>query len=842
MSPHEEHISPEGIDEYNPPAPAASESFSLEGVPSGLSTDDYLDQGEVLKVIYAVAARERDNEDLERVWNNMPSSTVELKELQKMSERNSEKDAAKAMDLLRFKATLNISEDLVYVGEDRQKLEWQAKDHFVDFLMCVSRETGLDACIPNCPTDHTFVMQVDLQQRYRNFKAKHGELGFQSDGRMLYIGTTLSSDVWIAFAPNGALAGDPDSDAPFHAPKKDSRLTSSRSKAFLLFFATLLEEIQYGNIYVKPAFPYGPRNDFEWELREATNVLEHGHINLNVQQLKQISKLFKTWGDWVAAAPNHYRQDPFFRTHSPISVTCRYGQNQPICVPRQSAYEASIWDRERDYSKIRFVSMAIATHLSPREVESYEPIPDQEILRRHGEVFATDDVSPHDEPLDLPNYPLHDDNDRILPIYTQDGLLVPRQRAVFRNQPACAPLLDLSLAPELFNHGPNRRRRRRSPFSEGDNSDDSDVNLQDASIRVQVYPQALLMRYGNLQADSMSPLYDPFISDMERSIRAHIPPPRGDESSSDDDDFYDPDYSDRMDDPRRRHGGTGPIIIPQASQIYNEISHRSRPTAGQQDTCTGELSQAATGAWAKSVADKLSQSRLLERQRYDLPHQRFADKIQHDDCPRALRVENVFTIDLDNMPQDVRNGRFIYNKIVNPMVLATIHPDVAEPILRTTLVFRPKVFPSVYTWTSYPITAALQRQWEYIAPDLEKSQRPNQIAIEILSVLERCLAYAHTGNARVLATKLMTPLLLTRSLLECGLPCLNPSLVQVSSRASPPLRIAENRYPIELETIVMPALASTRACTLTWGREVASLCLLAQSCKSASLCLLAQSC
>ena len=65
------------------------------------------------------------------------------------------------------------------------------------------------------------------------------------------------------------------------------------------------------------------------------------------------------WPKWVEDAPPDWRSDGWLTSHQPITVTCKYGQDQHI----GDAEQATTWNRERDYGDVRFLSFAIATDL-----------------------------------------------------------------------------------------------------------------------------------------------------------------------------------------------------------------------------------------------------------------------------------------------------------------------------------------------------------------------------------------------------------------------------------------------------------------------------------------------
>ena len=69
------------------------------------------------------------------------------------------------------------------------------------------------------------------------------------------------------------------------------------------------------------------------------------------------------WSHFVDASPQSWKDDVFFRDHAPITVTCRYGQNQPICKPGEENVEMEAFKNERLYRRVRFVTFALATHL-----------------------------------------------------------------------------------------------------------------------------------------------------------------------------------------------------------------------------------------------------------------------------------------------------------------------------------------------------------------------------------------------------------------------------------------------------------------------------------------------
>ncbi|KAG2346319.1 hypothetical protein BDR05DRAFT_997329 [Suillus weaverae] len=161
--------------------------------------------------------------------------------------------------------------------------------------------------------------------------------------------------------------------------------------------------------------------------------------------------------------------------------------------------------------------------------------------------------------------------------------------------------------------------------------------------------------------------------------------------------------------------------------------------------------------------------------------------------------------------------RSIYKDIIVPLARAWSHPNIFQVLRPHLCVFASHAFPQVYQWTTFGITSLLERLWAHQLPILEAGNKPRHEVVELCSVLERTLAYAHTGNARVLASKLMRPLWLVQSLLEQGLPTFAPS-VRMTSSISNPIAISAADWPTS-DNLNVPAIASKRSQVLTYGND-----------------------
>jgi hypothetical protein len=123
----------------------------------------------------------------------------------------------------------------------------------------------------------------------------------------------------------------------------------------------------------------------------------------------------------------------------------------------------------------------------------------------------------------------------------------------------------------------------------------------------------------------------------------------------------------------------------------------------------------------------------------------------------------------------------------------------------------------MYIWNTWPICLLINRLWKAQHPflSLEGTSSVPPYTVELMSVLERTLNVAHTGNIRVIATRLMNVLHVGLALVEHGFPAFFPELVIPSASSEAPY-IKDINWPRVTKT-GMPIVASKRAQMLTYG-------------------------
>jgi hypothetical protein len=89
------------------------------------------------------------------------------------------------------------------------------------------------------------------------------------------------------------------------------------------------------------------------------------NLELRLGDATRLHNLIRTeYVSFFDDAPADWREDNFFSENMPISVTCRYGQNLPVGDLNSTDEEAAQWNQDRNYSKLRTVSFAIASDIT----------------------------------------------------------------------------------------------------------------------------------------------------------------------------------------------------------------------------------------------------------------------------------------------------------------------------------------------------------------------------------------------------------------------------------------------------------------------------------------------
>jgi hypothetical protein len=374
------------------------------------------------------------------------------------------------------------------------------------------------------------------------------------------------------------------------------------------------------------------------------NSDDERHITLNLESLKALDMaIVNNYHDWVRNAPRDYIHDNFFQSRVPVAITSRFGQNQRLAETVQyRAEERTNWSRDRDYSRIRYITLALATHIryfifvnklpfscslffSARPFCKWQDVQPFEIQQLHPDGVYTSFDPDRRELIsweDLEEMEVADEADKEIPLYTEKGFLVPRRLPMYsRRVPPHGILMDLRVVKDLFE----------TPFEQQDRHPDPD-----SPVDVYTYPQAGMKIAGHFQATGVMKDFNRFLQDINHDLK-----------------IIDIDEDAMEHVPAQRQK----IVQAISSQGYNAVMHSTRGDSAQHhDAQLGMVTGALAGSWAKQRSTELTARRLRERCSRQLPHTCFVEKIQNENISRDFRFENVYFIDVDAMNPDEQNG------------------------------------------------------------------------------------------------------------------------------------------------------------------------------------------
>ncbi|KAG2146603.1 uncharacterized protein EDB93DRAFT_1250884 [Suillus bovinus] len=754
--------------------------FNVSEFPRQLAAGDGHVQEDVRTALYQQQAES--GRDYVTNFNTTPPRTVTLTKLRTMY-RN--KDSLGAMGLLSGRHRLVIGNDHT-IPKDGPNVVPRVGPHYIDHTLYVGNRKGLDAAIPKIRADHNWQVTLDLANTHRLWPDSNVAcLPFNPIGRMVYIGTRLQEQLWLAvvpttfFEPNhpdNARAAYPALNAPSTA------LTQRHALMIVMFIAHAFTEMFLQDIHCRERYPVPLTRA---AVKESTDILideNHRRIILRLEDFKRLSHILNTgWDDWVVQAPPSWKEDNFLTNNAPVGVTIRYGQNQPLLVHGALDDERRNWDNDRNYTHIRQFTFSLATHISYLDVREWREVPN--FQNEGGIIYDKSSDDPMRTEVNLEGLPLLDEDGFEISVYNEQGFRVPRRAPVQFS--TCGALLDLHSVHELFR-----------------SDDDAHGNTRNKA-HFDVYPLACTKTLGNIQSRSLISNFLPHLGQIDGALRPHL--------VGEDDNRVEGDVV-----PGDLIRGAS-VLHGISCQIYNELSHRVRDEAKFHPVQLGMISAALSGTTTKDAARR-RWTRRLQQCNHSLPHERFNDKVSGDNQPQALRFENTYTLDVYRMNEEFRNGSDIYDHVIRPLLKTWSHPTVLSPIKDTIVVFQPNRIPSLFAWATFPLTALLETIWEMHSNTLVDGAVIDPCIIEFTSMVERALNFSHTGNARVLCRRLMDRSWISLGIIHDGLPSISDAFVAYGSLNTGKLVIRQELWPVDQDTR-RPLTSSRRTQELTYSKE-----------------------
>jgi hypothetical protein len=102
--------------------------------------------------------------------------------------------------------------------------------------------------------------------------------------------------------------------------------------------------------------------------------------------------------------------------------------------------------------------------------------------------------------------------------------------------------------------------------------------------------------------------------------------------------------------------------------------------------------------------------------------------------------------------------------------------------------------------------------------NLIKKGRVSPYTLEFASALERTLAYAHTGNVKVLSSAVMKPLFMARAMVELGMPTILKGAYELPMQGVTPFVVNPHAWPLTANKRG-PAICSKASHVFHYGED-----------------------
>jgi hypothetical protein len=291
-------------------------------------------------------------------------------------------------------------------------------------------------------------------------------------------------------------------------------------------------------------------------------------------------------------------------------------------------------------SSLTFQSFSRAHHTE------YTPIPVEELIQRHPQIYRSRRASPDDLITHPENEPLVDSVGYEVKFFDQRGRRIRRRvEDVDLDDPLniCGILLNLPTVEEIFTLSPD------TPYH------NSDVFISKPTVNK--YSMAFIRDAGQIQSHQPFPLLTTPLKEVNEFIALR-------EESSDHFHTLDDDGN-VIDSP----GLALPAIFNVSFQIYNRMLHFIAPRANEYEAILGHVTAALGGRWANTPTDKAQAQRASAKIQRRFPHERLRLASSSGHASKDLRVEPVYVIDMNKIHPDHRNGRCVLSLTGIIMVL-----------------------------------------------------------------------------------------------------------------------------------------------------------------------------
>jgi hypothetical protein len=215
--------------------------MDVAGLMDVLQEEDSLEQQNV----YNTVCNYPDDDVSYKWYDELPELVLSVDKMKAIYEGEKE---TTAMSLLHKRVKLEIDPSKK-VRMDDPEFAFSCMKSYLDFLMIVGDKRGLVMCLPKRPSGTGFTLSLRLDLQIKEFRVKHGNLGFDPTGCMMCIGIMANEDLWIGMAPRSYYD---DVGLTFNMNERhgDTRLTVARHCQMVAYIIQTLSKLPDHYIYM----------------------------------------------------------------------------------------------------------------------------------------------------------------------------------------------------------------------------------------------------------------------------------------------------------------------------------------------------------------------------------------------------------------------------------------------------------------------------------------------------------------------------------------------------------------------------------------------------------------
>lgn len=251
------------VDEERHDAP-----FDIADIPQQLTTTDAHSQKDVHLALY-----QRDIGHDKKYIEQFKSINPEAVKLSTLRKQHDQASSRPAISLLKHRHHLVVDRRYLVNTGDSDVMPCVGP-HYLDYTMYIGSRRGLDAALPKVRVDHNWTAKLTLNMTQRLWPTKNiSALPFEPTGRMMYIGSRLDDQLWLAMVPTALFSRNNPDSARERLPilnGKTTAISTPHQIMLVMFIAHVLSTIPLEDMHSNEPYP----DPLTWEsVRDSTDIM-----------------------------------------------------------------------------------------------------------------------------------------------------------------------------------------------------------------------------------------------------------------------------------------------------------------------------------------------------------------------------------------------------------------------------------------------------------------------------------------------------------------------------------------------------------------------------------------